>query len=148
MGNFFKKVGTGFLVIILSPFIVAAYVLFALYAILKFIVLWFIAISKFFIGEKITDPLDIDRKAASLFEEEQVGKKSKSSNVETGKFAGATINIYSNKPVNDEFNRPLSHFDSVNSQITSEDIKQLSEYETRQLENKDVPLITGEKDND
>lgn len=148
MGSFFKKVGTGFLVIILSPFIVLAYVLFAVYAVLKFIVLWFIAVSKFFVGEKITDPLDIDRKAANLFEEEQAGKKAKQPAPEAGKFAGATINIYSNKPLDEDFNRPISHFDTVNSQITSEDVKQLSEYETKMIENKKTTVMNEVEEND
>ena len=90
MGNFFKKMG-GFLVILL-PFMVAFV-----------IILWFIAISKFFIGEKITDPLDIDRRAANLFEQEQEGKRGKTPANDAGKFAGATINIYSNKTLDEEF---------------------------------------------
>lgn len=98
MGNFFKKVGTGFLVLILSPFIAAFFVLFAVYAIFKFIILWVIAISKFFVGERISDPMDIDRKAAEMFEEDQMKKKTNANMpADAGKFAGATINIYANQ---------------------------------------------------
>lgn len=94
MGNFFKKIGTGALVIILAPFGLVAFVLFAIYSIIKLIFLWFKAIGKFFIGEKLTDPLDIERQAAQIFEKEQLDKKKSIEKTPDGKFAGATIHIY------------------------------------------------------
>lgn len=148
MGNFFKKVGTGFLVVILLPFMIVFFALFAIYAVLKFIVLWFIAVSKFFVGEKITDPLDIDRKAANLFEKEQEGKKANAAPSESGKFAGATINIYSNREVDPSFSRPISHFDSVNTQLDAHDLKQLKSVETKAIEHQDMPLIDEVEDDD
>lgn len=146
MGNFFKKIGTGFLVVILLPFMVVAFALFAVYAMIKFIVLWLIAISKFFIGEKITDPLDIDRRAANLFEQEQEGKRGKTPANDAGKFAGATINIYSNKTLDEEFNRPRSHFETINNTITHEDVQEISEYQTKMIENNKVPMIDEVED--
>lgn len=112
MGKFFKKVGTGIVVLLALPFMLLFFAIFAVYALFKFIVLWFIAISKFFIGERITDPLEIDRKAAGLFEKEQEAKKGKSvADTEgNGKFAGATINIYTNQNMTEPQPTPISHF--------------------------------------
>lgn len=110
MGKFFKKVGTGLVVLLLLPFMVVFFALFIVYSIPKFIVLWFIAISKFFIGERITDPLEIDRKAAGLFEKEQEAKKNSGQKDENGKFAGATINIYTNQNVDQPTKEVISHF--------------------------------------
>lgn len=146
MGKFFKKVGVGFLVVVLLPFIAAAYILFAVYAVLKFIVLWFIALSKFFIGEKITDPLDIDRKAANLFEQEHENKKAPVTAPESGKFAGATINIYSNKEIDEDFKRPPSHFENSNNTIDAKDIKEIEQYETRLLDSKNEHVVNEVED--
>lgn len=134
MGNFFKKVGTGFVVILLLPFMVVFFALFAVYSLIKFIALWFIALSKFFIGERISDPLDIDRKAAELFEEKQNKKKGdETKNTEQGKFAGATINIYTNQPVNESIGGAISHFSQV-TPITTQDVFEVTTSEPIQIE--------------
>lgn len=96
MGNFFKKIGTGALVILLSPFALVGFALFTVFSVLKLIVLWVKAIAKYFVGERITDPLEIERQALKLFEKEQLDKKKTLENSNEGKFAGATINIYGN----------------------------------------------------
>lgn len=141
MGNFFKKIGTGALVIILSPFGLVAFVLFAIYSVLKLIFLWFKAIGKFFVGEKLTDPLDIERQAAQIFEKEQLEKKKSVEKTADGKFAGATIHIYGT-PTPQEAVTPSPKLDVIDEPITPKSI------ETAKVKNEDplAVLLEVEKD--
>lgn len=102
----------GALVILLSPFIVLAFALFAIYSLFKLIIIWIVAIVKFFMGEKITDPLEIDRQAAEIFEQQQLEKK-KAPTPTDGKFAGATIHIYGQGAAKPDFDESKTKVDVI-----------------------------------
>ena len=44
------------------------------------------------------------------------------------------------------FNRPRSHFETINNTITHEDVQEISEYQTKMIENNKVPMIDEVED--
>lgn len=97
MGKFFKKIGIGILVILLAPFALAGFAIFIVIASFVFLFYLIYGIVIFFKGEKLTDPTELDRKAAKIMYERHIAaQNAPSSTQEAGKFAGATINVYGN----------------------------------------------------
>ncbi|HOF65256.1 MAG TPA: hypothetical protein PL120_01460 [Bacilli bacterium] len=96
MVNFLKRIGVGMITLLLTPFALAGFVLFAVGTIFVFLFYSILAVIKYFQGDRLKEPSELDRRAARILKDrldsEQVKDEPKTA--EQGQFAGATINIF------------------------------------------------------
>ncbi|MDY0118016.1 MAG: hypothetical protein RBR80_00380 [Bacilli bacterium] len=98
MVNFLKRIGVGMITLLLTPFALAGFVIFAVGTIFVFLFYSMLAVIKYFQGDRLKEPTELDRKAARILKDrldsEQVKEDARP--IEQGQFAGATINIFHN----------------------------------------------------
>lgn len=96
MISFFKKLLSGFLLIIFGPFLLVFFAVFIIYSLLTYLVLLLRGIFRFFRGETFFPETDLDAYAATAHNEEMEADKQvqQVAPINATNLAGATINIY------------------------------------------------------